>query len=180
MVTTEKKPRKSVGKQDLEAVVKRYEDLYSQLTRFTSSIADLESEIEKARESVAEAKARYEDEKGKLYELENSRDGAKHSLYRFLNPKNMEVFPLLDTMEPADEEKHGKNSDEWRKDPIGALKLSLPSLQALMECDIVMVGQLQDRVMADREWWKQIPNLNAGSASAICDRLNDFIFERAQ
>jgi hypothetical protein len=82
-------------------------------------------------------------------------------------------------MDEAVEEVHGANSKEWRSEPIAALKLSLPSLQALTECDVVMVGQLQDRVMKQpTDWWKEIESLNAGSAGAIVDKLNNFIFEK--
>ncbi len=53
-------------------------------------------------------------------------------------------MPLFDRMEEADEELHGKNADEWRKEPIAVLKLSTPSINALIDHDIVVVGQLQD------------------------------------
>lgn len=161
--------------------LKRYEDLFEELTRFTTLIDEQDAEILDANVVVAEAKEAYENAKKALAEIESIRDGAKHNLYRFLSPKNgkFPILPLFDTMETTNEVIHGENSTQWRQEPIASLKISLPSLLALTDCDIVMVGQLQDRVMKDAAgWWKEITNLNAGTAGAIVDRLNDFIFEK--
>jgi hypothetical protein len=81
-------------------------------------------------------------------------------------------------MEPADEELHGEGSSEWRKEPIAALGISLPSQIALNAADIIFVGQLQDRVLADpTSWFESIDGISPGAASAITDSLNDFIRE---
>lgn len=83
-------------------------------------------------------------------------------------------------MDPAVEEVHGINSDQWRLEPIAALRLSLPAQMALNDADIMLVGQLQDRVLKSPEaWWESISGLNFGMAAAICDLLNDFINERS-
>lgn len=87
-------------------------------------------------------------------------------------------MPLFDTMEPADDEKHGTGSAEWRKDPLSVLKLSLPSISILNEADILFVGQLQDRVQDKPEdWWESITGMTAPVAAAIVDRLNEFLFK---
>ncbi len=179
MATATKGKKATSVNQDRDAALKKYEELFEQLTRFTHSITSYEEVIQSARLDVEEAKLAYDEAKDKLRELENARDGAKHSLYRFLSPKNGEIMPLFDTMEEPDEEVHGKNCTEWRKEPIAALKISLPSINALTDADIVMVGQLQDRVLeSPKSWWDSVPPLNAGTAAAIVDRLNDFIFDK--
>ena len=181
MATATKSKKIKTVNDDRDAALKKYEELFEQLTRFTTSITNQEEEITKAKLDVEEAKLAFEEARDKLRELENARDGAKHSLYRFLSPANGQIMPLFDTMDEADEEVHGKNSTEWRKEPIAALKISLPSLKALTDADIVMVGQLQDRVLDNpQKWWESVAPLNAGTAAAITDRLNNFIFERTQ
>lgn len=162
--------------------VARYEELFDELTRFVKVISDQDKPIVEARAAVENAKAQLDAAKSTLYELENIRDGAKHNLYRFLSPSGgkFTMMPLFDRMEKADEEIHGNNAQEWRGEPIASLGLSLPSLQALADADIVMVGQLQDRVLEyGKTWWEAISGLNAGSAGAIVDRLNDFICDRS-
>lgn len=179
MATSKKKPTRKREKSSDEITLEQYSELFDQIHRFTTSIASIDEKIIEQNATVLEAKARLDDAREKLRELETSRDGSKHSLYRFLNPQTGEIFPLLDTMEVTDEEVHGKGSIEWRKEPVSNLKLSLPAINALTSVDIVMVGQLQDRVMAQPDnWFESIPPLNNGTASAIVDRLNDFIFER--
>lgn len=179
MVTSKKKPSRKKDKSHEDMTLEQYSELFDQIHRFTTSIASIDEKIIAQNATVLEAKAKLDDAREKLRELETSRDGAKHSLYRFLNPQTGEIFPLFDTMEVADEEVHGKNSCEWRREPIASLKLSLPAITALTSVDIVMVGQLQDRVLANPDYWfESVPPLNNGTASAIVDRLNDFIFER--
>lgn len=179
-----KNERAEVSKPDAESSegkLKRYEDLFEELIRFTTLIDEQDAEIIDANAAVAEAKEAYDCAKRALSEIESIRDGAKHNLYRFLSPKNGEfpVLPLFDTMEPTNEVVHGANSIQWRQEPIASLKLSLPSLMALIDSDVVRVGQLQDRVMKSAaEWWKEITSLNAGTAGAIVDRLNDFVFHK--
>lgn len=162
--------------------VERLEMLFEQLSTFTKVISDQEESILAARTACEEAKATYEDAKEHLRQLEQVREGAKHGLYRFLSPKSgkFQFMPLFDRMEQTDEVVHGKNSTTWRSEPIAALKLSLPALQTLADADIVLVGQLQDRILESPDWWKTLSPLNAGQAAAIVDRLNDFVFERTK
>lgn len=174
-------PNNTQKESNPDEAIHRYEEILDQISRFTRAIAGQEEAITQARFAVAEAKENFEDKKKKLQELESVRDGVKDTLFAFLSPESGEILPLFDTMKPADEEKHGKNSSDWRKEPIAVLQLSLLSLKALTEADIVMVGQLQDRVIeGDTKWWDKIDGLTPGSAAAIVDRLNDFIFDRTQ
>lgn len=160
--------------------LEKYESLFEELVRFTKFISDQDEPIRLARVAVEEAKTRLEDAKVRLRELEEIRDGAKHNLYRFLSPSDGQFLPLFDRMEEADEAIHGENAKEWRKEPVSTLGLSLISIQSLNDAGIVLVGQLQDRVMASEDWWRSITGLTAGSSAAIVDRLNDFIWERTE
>jgi hypothetical protein len=164
-----------------EEAVAIYEEVFVEIKRFTSLIAEQEEELREAEAAVLEAKGQYDEAKQNAANIRELRDGAKHGLFRYLAPVDGgEVLPLFDRMEPADEEKHGANSTEWRLEPIAALRLSLPSQIALVNAEIMLVGQLQDRVQARMETWHEgIAGLTPGSAAAIVDRLNDFIFERS-
>lgn len=173
---------KKVDKTEEAERLERYESLFGELVRFTKVIADQDEPIRIARQAVEQAKSDLDDARMELRQLEEIRDGAKHNLYRFLSPVKgkFDFLPLLDRMEEADEEIHGEHAKEWRTEPIATLGLSLLSLQALADADIVLVGQLQDRVLDSKSWWESINGLTAGSAAAIVDRLNDFISERAK
>lgn len=158
-----------------------YEAVFSEINSFVDLINNIEVEIAEHEKKVAEAKAVYESAKDKLAEAKDTRDGTKHSLYRFLRPGVGEIMPLFDRMEPADEEKHGEGAEQWRKEPLAALKLSLPSIRILNDRDVMFVGQLQDLVQASpHSWWEKIEGLGLGMATAIVDRLNDFIFDQGR
>lgn len=176
----------STGEPDAKKVnadeaLERYNEIFGEIQRFVAVIESSESELSEARAAAAEAKADYEAAKDEVKRIEDLRDGAKHGLFRYLAPRDGgRILPLFDRMEKADEDLHGANATEWRKEPIAALKLSLPSLVALNDAEIMFVGQLQDRVLAaPTEWWESIPGLIYGTAQAIVDRLNDFIAEHS-
>lgn len=182
MVTAIRK-KKSKDASSPEEKLLKYEQLFEQLAHFTGLVTAQDDAIIKAKLEMQDAKEQFEKAKDHLQTLEQMRDGAKHNLYRFLSPKNgkFEFMPLFDKMDEADEQVHGRNSTAWRQEPIAALKLSLPSLQILADADIVLVGQLQDRVLAEPDdWWHKLPALSAGAAAAIVDRLNDFIWENSK
>ena len=164
----------------IEKRLKRFEELFEQIASFTDAIAHANDELSDAVAAEAKAKEAYEAARDIRKAIEESRDGAKSALVRFVTPRNGEIMPLFDTMEEADEAVHGKNSTEWRKEPLASLRLSVPAFNALTEADVVLVGQLQDRVLTGKSWFEEIPGISVGMASAIQDRLNDFIFERTK
>jgi hypothetical protein len=166
---------------DTQAELDRYRTAFEQIGTFTDAIRFHEDEIKEQMAIVNEAKAAYDTARATLRELEDARDGAKHSLYRFLCPNNGEFMPLFDRMDEADEEVHGKHAADWRSEPVANLKLSVASMQILADADIVVIGQLQDRVLADsRTWFQEFEGLSESAAAAIVDKLNDFIYERTQ
>lgn len=158
---------------DIETLRKQlaaYQQVFDEVEMFTDLVRRQDDEVATANEAMLAAKAAYE-----------ARDGTKHSLFVFLRPGPMEILPLFDRMAPADEAKHGAHSEEWRKEPLSALRLSLVATGFLTAADVIFVGQLQDRVQDEPEdWWCAIDGLNSATAAAIADRLNDFIFERSK
>lgn len=157
----------------------RYRSVFAELSKFVDTIRDTEAELLEARQRLMEAKAEYDEAKATVESLADIREGARHGLVRYLS-RGEEILPLFDQMEPASDEIHGEHSTEWRSEPISALKLSLPSQIALNDAEIMLVGQLQDRVLAKPEtWWEEVSGLSFGTAVAIVDRLNDFINKRS-
>lgn len=163
------------------AECQRLRAVLSQVDRFTAIITDQDAEIDEVRKTVATAKSVYEKAKEDLAEIIASRNRAAADLVKFLKPKQGEVMPLFDTMAAPDPETHGRNCDQWRAEPIAVLRLSAGAHNALVDAEIVLVGQLQDRMIAKpKDWAAEIPGLTAGSAAAIADRLNDFICDRTE
>lgn len=157
------------------------ESIFEQIHTFTDAISFHETEITEARADVAEKKEAYEQARENLRELENALDGTKDSLYRFLCPKKGQFMPLFDRMEDADEELHGEGATQWRTEPVASLKLSPLAMKALNDADIVVIGQLQDRVInKPGVWYEEIEGLTTAMAAAIVDKLNEFIYERTQ
>ena len=179
---SEKKPRKRPSDPEkLGKLLDQYEQVFGEVEHFVELIARQEIEISDAHRAMLEAKEIYETRRDELQEARDARDGTKHALFMFLKPGPAEIMPLFDRMEPADEEKHGAHSDEWRKEPVAALRLSLIATNLLAAADVLFVGQLQDRVQADGEgWFEKIEGLTAPMAAAIADKLNDFIAERTK
>lgn len=163
-----------------EEALSSYEHVFDEIRRFTSVISDTDEELTQAEEAAAALKAAYDAAKKVVADIRDLQEGARLGLIRYLTPAGGEVLPLFDRMEPADEEKHGINSDQWRLEPIAALRLSLPAQMALTKAEVMLVGQLQDRVLANgQSWWESIDGLNFGMAAAIQDLLHDFINERS-
>lgn len=168
----------TTDKATLQKLVSKYEEVFGEVAHFVELIARQELEISEQQQVTIAAKERYESAKDELAQARDARDGTKHALFMFLKPGPAEIMPLFDRMEPADEEKHGEHSSEWRREPISALRLSLIATNLLTAADILFVGQLQDRMQAKPEAWaEEIEGLTAPMALAIADRLNDFIAE---
>lgn len=164
---------------DVHEALARAEMILDQIHTFTDAISFHETEIVEARAKVTDTKAAYDAARNELRELEDALDGTKDSLHRFLCPKRGQFMPLFDRMEDADEELHGAGATEWRKEPVANLKLSPLAMKALNDADIVVIGQLQDRVInRPGQWHEDIEGLTTAMAAAIVDKLNQFIYER--
>lgn len=174
-----KRTKRPTDPETLGKLLDQYEQVFGEVEHFVELIARQDSEIGEAQAAMYAAKEKYETARDELTQARESRDGTKHALFMFLKPGPSEILPLFDRMEPADEEKHGAHSDEWRKEPVAALRLSLIATNLLAAADVLFVGQLQDRVQAKPDaWHEQIEGLTAPMAAAVADKLNDFIAER--
>jgi hypothetical protein len=164
----------------LQKQLDAYEVVFDEVQKFIDLINEQDAEIAEATAAMLKAKEKYEAAKHDVSVVKDARDGTKHLLFAYLRPGPSEILPLFDRMEEADEQRHGAHADEWRKEPISALRLSLVATNLLTAADVIFVGQLQDRVQADGEkWWEKIEGLTQPVAAAIVDRLIDFIHERS-
>lgn len=176
-----KSKKRSTDPETLQALLDQYEQVFGEVAHFIELIARQETEITEKQQTSYEAKEKFERAKSELSEAREARDGTKHALFMFLKPGPAEILPLFDRMDPADEEKHGAHSAEWRTEPISALRLSLVATNLLTAADVLFVGQLQDRVQEKPDdWWESIDGLTPPLAAAIGDRLNDFIAEHTK
>lgn len=164
----------------LRGAVERYEALWDEVNVFLEFVRNQRDEQKEADLKVAETKAAYEAAKAEAAAVRDTISGAKDSLFKMLEPGTPEILPLFDRMEPADEEKHGANAEEWRKEPIAALRLSPRATELLLAADVILVGQLQDRIQANADWWESIDGMTLAVGMAIADRLNDFIFDETK
>jgi hypothetical protein len=152
--------------QSEEISLERYQAYFGAIDGFNRSIDELESQITEAKIVVEEHKVRL-------------KEAAQKSLLRFLHPSTREEMPLFDQMDDADEETHGANASEWRSEPITVLVISPTSIELLNNVGILLVGQLQDRMLeGGGNWWNGIEGLNEGIAAAIADGMAEFVNKR--
>ena len=158
-----------------------YESVFDEVQHFTDLIRKQDGEVGVANAAMLAAKEKYETAKQELQDAREAREGSKHALFMFLRPGPSEILPLFDRMEPADEEKHGVGSTEWRQEPVSALRLSIGATTLLTAADVIFVGQLQDKIQeAPDAWWQKIDGLTEAMAAAVADRLADFIKEHSK
>lgn len=178
-MTTKKatKPREKVP--DKATAMERY---IAEIDRFATILRTQQESMLELEKDVAVAKAVLDEAREKLREAKDIEHGTVSLLLKFIRPGSIDVMPLFDTLEPAQEELHGKHADEWRKEPIVALELSAAALRALIDADVVLVGQLQDRILGagEQDWFAGIEGINEGMAQAIEAKLQQFIEERGR
>jgi len=158
------------------AAMERY---IAEIDRFATMLRDQQVEILELTETATKAKWAFKLADEAVREAKEQEHNTVSLLLKFVRPGSIDVMPLFDTMEKADEEKHGQHSDEWRKEPISALGLSALAVRALLDADIVLVGQLQDRILAGPEWAADL-KIGEGIAQAIEAKLHEFIQERTK
>jgi hypothetical protein len=148
-------------------------DRFAELLRGSQeTIADLEREL-------AVKKQEYDDARAAVKEAKEVEHSTVTLLLKFVRPGSLEVLPLFDTMEPSDDTEHGRGSTEWRKEPIAVLSLSAAALRALVAADVVLVGQIQDRLLGDPEkWYEVIDGVSPGMAEAIAAKFHAYVEER--
>tara|TARA_R110002049_G_scaffold59417_1_gene160657 strand:+ start:1304 stop:1849 length:546 start_codon:yes stop_codon:yes gene_type:complete len=176
-MATKTKTKTQTETAKLKSQLERYEAFFGELDSFINFVREERVSLETAVAAEAEAKAKLEAARDERRQIEGSIAGAKESLYRLVEPGATKFMPLFDRMEPADPEKHGEHASEWRKKPIAALRLSPIAAKALVDADIIVIGQLQDAVLeSPHDWYDRIDGINPAMAAAIVDKLNDFVF----
>jgi hypothetical protein len=173
-----KRPDKKQAQQRAAAV-----ELYiAEIDRFATMLRDQQVSIREIETQVTVTKVAYEAARDALREAKEIEHGTVSLLLKFIRPGSIDVLPLFDTMEPADEDVQGAGAAEWRNDPIVLLELSAAALRALIDADVVLVGQLQDRILASREtgdeWALEIPGISEAIAQAIEAKLQAFVEKR--
>lgn len=162
---------------DRSGAMERY---IQEIDRFATMLRTQQTEIEQLEKDAVIAKAAYEEAKDAVREAKEFEHSTVSLLLKFIRPGSIDILPLFDTMEPAEEEKHGKGSNEWRKEPITSLNLSAVAMRALIDADVVLVGQLQDLVLKGNDWYKDMEGITDGMANAIEAKLHDFVEERGR
>lgn len=154
------------------------EKYIGEIDRFATMLRDQQVRIAKLSDEAFDAKLAYETAKDAVREAKEVEHNTVSLLLKFITPGSIDIMPLFDTMAPANEKVHGSNSTEWRKEPISELNLSAGAARALIDADIVLVGQLQDRVLKGPDWAAEFESINDGMAQAIEAKLHQFIEER--
>lgn len=185
--TTTKKPKNrptpKAKKKDPQETIKQlheqiltYESFLGELKIFVDLVGSERATLAVVRSKEVEAEEQLNEIRDHRKQLEASITGAKDSLFRLVSPGIKEYMPLFDRIEPTDEDKHGTNADEWRTSPISVLRLSPVATEVLNEADLVVVGQLQDRILAAPEnWFEDVAGMTGPMAAAVADKLTKFI-----
>lgn len=161
-----------------EKSVVAMERYIAEIDRFAGMLRDQQKEIERLGKMQAIAKDAYDQAREAVREAKEYEHTTVTLFLKFVAPGSIDILPLFDQMEPTDEKKHGENAAEWRQEPITSLKLSALAMHALIAVEIVLVGQLQDRVMKGPDWAKDLEGISEGMAQAIEAKLHQFIEER--
>ena len=170
--------KKAVAKKPEKASA---QDLYiAEIDKFAGMLREQQEGIRELEKETAIAKTVYDECRDNLRDAKENEHCTVSLLLKFIRPGSIDVMPLFDTMEEAEEEVHGLHSDEWRKEPVIVLDLSTAALRALIDADVVLVGQLQDRILKGEEWSAELEGVNEGMAQAIEVKLQQFIDERTK
>src|ERR1022692_391795 len=110
--------RSAMKKPDRSAAMEKY---IAEIDRFATMLSSQQIEITKLMLEQERAKARYDSAKEAVREAKDYEHETVALLLKFITPGSIDILPLFDTMDAPDEEKQGKNSTEWRKEPITSL-----------------------------------------------------------
>jgi len=176
-MTATKKPTKKAPNEEALTRMRRY---IEEVDRFASLLRDTQSQIVELSRDSAIKKAAYEDAKEAVREAKEIEHNTVSLLLKFIVPGSCDILPLFDRMEEPDEEVHGEHAKEWRSETVAVLKLSAAAMRALIDANIVLVGQLQDRLLADPDAWYGPVQISLGMAEAIAAKLQEFVEERAK
>lgn len=182
---TKRKPQRGAETQTGGSLVEQLEAARSELAtvnrfmekvqQFSTLVGDAKTTLKKMQAEEREAAEKLADLRDQIKAIKDTISIASDGMIQLIEPGPMKFMPLFDQMEKASPKKHGTNSAKWRELPLSELRLSPLSTSLLYEAEILFIGQLQDRVLADPEtWWESITGLTAPIAAAIADKLSDF------
>ena len=159
------------------AVLRSY---IGEIDRFAGLLRQSQESIVELERDAAVKKAAADEAKAAVREAKEIEHSTVTLLLRFIRPGSVDVLPLFDTMEPPNEATQGAGATEWRKEPIAVLGLSAVALRALIAADVVLVGQLQDRMLADPdEWFAALEGVTPGMAEAIAAKFHAYVEEKS-
>ena len=148
---------------------------FEQVEKFATIVAGAKTKLELLNSKELTLKNELDVVRTELRSLKNLISSSNDGMLSLIEPGPANFLPLFDRMEKAEPKTHGKNSMVWREEPIAVLRLSPVASNALTSADILFIGQLQDRIVGDREnWWKEIDGLTEAIALAVADKLDDF------
>lgn len=167
-------PKKAKG---AEAAKDRY---IAEIDKFATILKDQQKQIDDLVLDMNRKEDEYTAAKRAVREAKEYEHETVALLLKFIRPGSIDIMPLFDTMEPADEARHGTGAADWRKEPITALGLSALAMKALIAADIVLVGQLQDKISTGAEWAAGIETITEAIAQAIEAKLDEFVRGKTQ
>jgi cell division protein FtsB len=176
--------RKSTVSNDTN-IVKQLEDAKSELAivhrfmekvqTFSNVVGDAKKELDRLKAEEHQVSEELRELREQIKSLKELISSASDGMLALIEPGPIKFMPLFDQMEKASPTKHGTNAAKWRELPLSSLRLSPASASLLYAAELLFIGQLQDRVLADPEnWWETIEGLTAPIAAAIADKLADF------
>lgn len=165
-----------------DEVVEQLQAELATVNRFLERIQSFSTVMTEAKAELATLKERehrlaedLSEIRGRIKDLKNSITATSDGMIALIEPGPVKFMPLFDQMEKASPKKHGANAARWRELPISELRLSPVSTSLLYAAEILFIGQLQDRILAEPDaWWKTIDGLTEPIAAAIADKLADF------
>lgn len=149
----------------------------AKIDQFATMLREQQDSIKRLVTIMDDAKRHFDEAKDAVREAKDYEHETVALLLKFIRPGSIDIMPLFDRMEPT-EKKHGVGADEWRKEPLTSLNLSALAMRALIAADVVLVGQLQDRILTGGEWWNGLEGITDAIAQAIESKLHDFIQEK--
>lgn len=147
----------------------------SKVQTHSDVVTEAKRQRSELKESEFQLKEQLQEVRSDIRAVEQIIESSNDGMLAIIEPGPAEFMPLFDRMEKADPKTHGVNSKEWREKPISLLRLSPVASGLLIKCDILFIGQLQDRILDSPEWWKEIGGLTEPIAAAIGDKLSDFV-----
>ena len=161
--------------EDARAELSMVNRFLEKIQTFSSVVGSAKAELKKLQDEERDLANELQELRSDIKSLKEMIACSNNGMIALIEPGPKEFMPLFDRMEKPVPEKHGTNAGKWREQPLTMLKLSPASTDLLYSAEILFIGQLQDRILADPDsWWSEIAGLTLPIAAAIADKLADF------